>query len=441
MVSVVVLMFVAGIATIGITHQAVWLLTSQEPLFTSGGLARRAQSVNNLKQIGLGLGNYAEANETFPPGGTFDAQGQPLHSWMTRVLPFIEQSELHNSIDLEVAWDAPRNPCAPLQERVNTYLNPEISVQTLGGGDMGYAPSHYAGNVHILGGDVARAPRDIKDGAEQTIMAGEAPAGFKAWGNPTNWRDPARGVNRAPDGFGGPYAGGANFTFADGSVKFLKNTTDPMHPPGLGHPGRRARGLLQGITERAINGFAKELSAVAIRKTRAETAVVEGLEQLDSHLWPHFRCQHVTEGDLLHAGLSTAGIVAVPGKRPRDSAGPCVARLRDGGTDGWATPLASSIAGRVGGALPEGPRNPAVQQHGESHASRAENPWPPFSVFSSRWSHSPPAPPEPPPPPPPTPIPADQVATLAALLLHPCATGPPRNNSMKHGSITGRRGA
>ena len=32
--------------------------------------ARRAQCINNLKQIGLGLHNYASANDCFPMGGS-----------------------------------------------------------------------------------------------------------------------------------------------------------------------------------------------------------------------------------------------------------------------------------------------------------------------------------------------------------------------------------
>ena len=236
LVSVVVLMFVAGIATVGITHQTAWLLTSREPLFVGAGrAARRSQSVNNLKQIGLALDSYAQANETFPPGGTFDAQGQPLHSWMTRILPFIEQTKIYDEIDRAVPWDAPRNR-ASFQIAVSIYINPQSLLENRSGNAVSYAPSHYSGNVHLLAGDRTRAPRDITDGISQTILAGEVPAGFKPWGDPTNWRDPALGVNRVPEGFGGPYEGGANFTFADGSVRFLKNRITPRVLQALGTP-------------------------------------------------------------------------------------------------------------------------------------------------------------------------------------------------------------
>ena len=98
LVSLVVLMFVAGLATAGIAHQVGWLLTSGEPLVASGGrhAVWRMQSVNNLKQIGLGLHNYHERDGTFPPGGTFDAHGSPLHGWQAMILPFLEQDDLYD---------------------------------------------------------------------------------------------------------------------------------------------------------------------------------------------------------------------------------------------------------------------------------------------------------------------------------------------------------
>jgi prepilin-type processing-associated H-X9-DG protein len=67
-------------------------------------------------------------------------------------------------------------------------------------------------------------------------MAGEIIHRFPPWGKPGNWRDPALGINRRADGFGGPFVGGANFLFADGSVRFIKNTVEPAVLKALGTP-------------------------------------------------------------------------------------------------------------------------------------------------------------------------------------------------------------
>ena len=229
----VMLMFAAGISAAGMAHQVGWLLTSKGPLLGgSSTAARRAQSVNNLKQMALANLNYESAEGTMPPGATLDAEGRLLHGWQARMLPYMEQVELFNNIDFNVPWDAAENSTA-VHTRVSAYLNPGISFdyQT-----PGPAPSHYAGNVLVLGGDLARKSKEIPDGTSNTILAGEAPAVFKPWGYPANWRDPAKGINKAPDGFGGPFAGGANFVFADGSVRFIKNTVDPKVFRSLGTP-------------------------------------------------------------------------------------------------------------------------------------------------------------------------------------------------------------
>jgi prepilin-type processing-associated H-X9-DG protein len=236
LVFVLVLMFVAGMSITGMTHQLGWLLTSPEPWTAANGggrdAARRAQSINNLKQIGLALGNYEQANQSLPPGGTFDHQGRPLQSWQAMILPYIEQESLHIRIDFARPYTDPRN--APVfQTMIPAYLNPGIPEYK---NSAGYALSHYAANVYMLGGDHPRKMSDVTDGSAFTMMAGEVTTGFKAWGDPTDWRDPGLGLNQNPDGFGGPFPGGVSFLFVDGSVRFVKNAVNPKVLKALSTP-------------------------------------------------------------------------------------------------------------------------------------------------------------------------------------------------------------
>lgn len=75
--------------------------------------ARRMSCGNNLKQIGLGLHNYESAYRKFPPlvflgNSTGSPQGAYHHTWITALLPFMEQTALYNSIDLKQrAWGQP----------------------------------------------------------------------------------------------------------------------------------------------------------------------------------------------------------------------------------------------------------------------------------------------------------------------------------------------
>ena len=81
--------------------------------------ARRSQCTNNLKQMGLGLANYESAQGSFPPGaltypianntscasGTYwDGRGHSVFAFM---LPFMEQSAIHNSINFSVNAGGP----------------------------------------------------------------------------------------------------------------------------------------------------------------------------------------------------------------------------------------------------------------------------------------------------------------------------------------------
>lgn len=227
LVAGLLLMFTAGLAATGVVHQVGWMLASREPLTDGGGArlaARRAQSMNNLKQVALAFHNYLAINDTFPPGLTVGEHGELLQSWQALILPFIEQAPLHDSIDFRRAWDDPVNTTA-IRVPVHVYLNPAVPATH---DASGLALSHYEGNTRVLGGTRRFRVADVTDGTGDTILAGEVADGFLPWGKPGHWRDPAAGINRAPGaGFGSPFPGGADVLFLDGSAKFLKNTIDP----------------------------------------------------------------------------------------------------------------------------------------------------------------------------------------------------------------------
>src|SRR5947208_2536426 len=71
--------------------------------------ARRAQCVNNLKQIGLGLHNYHGVNDSFPQGSGLarNANGTTRNngdfSSLARLLPFMEQSQIYNAANFSLA--------------------------------------------------------------------------------------------------------------------------------------------------------------------------------------------------------------------------------------------------------------------------------------------------------------------------------------------------
>src|SRR5437660_1526699 len=55
--------------------------------------ARRAQCVNNLKQIGLAMHNYHSATGVLPPG----VKGCCWGTWLLFTLPYLEQQQLYNA--------------------------------------------------------------------------------------------------------------------------------------------------------------------------------------------------------------------------------------------------------------------------------------------------------------------------------------------------------
>src|SRR5436309_7942115 len=71
--------------------------------------ANRMTCGNNLKQLGLALHNYHDANGCFPPARLKTAPdvGQTAvdyHGWITYCLPYYEQSNLWRNYRLDLPW-------------------------------------------------------------------------------------------------------------------------------------------------------------------------------------------------------------------------------------------------------------------------------------------------------------------------------------------------
>lgn len=262
--------------------------------------ARRMQCSNNLKQIGLALHNYESAHRKFPPGfisrvtGTWSGVGNdpipeagPGWSFFALILPHIEQTNLHNTINFSLPIANPVNQVAR-STRIKEYQCPSdtwnepvvVWPTTLGIADL--APASYIGCLG--GGDPANAPAytamyeqqpfngmfhrnaairhaDIIDGTSNTIAIGERASMF----TPNGWAgviptaqtvfaprvaqsrgqtvgQTARpaitmatvhvrtgGPNApggSPGGFWSPHTGGALFLLMDGSTHTISTTVD-----------------------------------------------------------------------------------------------------------------------------------------------------------------------------------------------------------------------
>lgn len=204
--------------------------------------ARRSQSKNHLKQLGIAMHNYHDTYKSFPAGTHANEKLKPEErlSWLASVLPFVDQAALFKIIDFEESWDDEANELAA-NTRVPTFMNPGRPPNSNGPGE-----SHYVG-IAGLGKDAPMLPadhkragifainrkiriRDIVDGTSNTMMISEASGKLGPWisgGSSTIRPLTKKPYINGPDGIGGPYTGGVNVGFADGSVRFISENIDP----------------------------------------------------------------------------------------------------------------------------------------------------------------------------------------------------------------------
>ena len=144
-------------------------------------LADHAASKNNLKQLGLALHNYHDTNGAFPPGNDDNN-----FSAFAKLLPYIEQGNLYQSIDFKSPMDDKAN-ADTRKTIVKTFLNPQDSVKAVtekyGGTNYflcaGAKPGLVDNNGLFFQNSKVKFT-DVTDGTSNTMMAAETLKGDNA---------------------------------------------------------------------------------------------------------------------------------------------------------------------------------------------------------------------------------------------------------------------
>jgi prepilin-type N-terminal cleavage/methylation domain-containing protein/prepilin-type processing-associated H-X9-DG protein len=127
--------------------------------------AARMQCQNNMKQIGIALHGYNEANKLFPTAGEALADDAAetafyMHSMFTHLLPFLEQRDIYAQINTNIAYNdttvyttaggTTQQNVSAFQVAIPTFLcptnpiRPKSGLDTLGYGYTDYMPIAYS---------------------------------------------------------------------------------------------------------------------------------------------------------------------------------------------------------------------------------------------------------------------------------------------------------
>ncbi len=189
--------------------------------------ARRTQSANNLKQIGLALNNYEASYGTYPPAYTLDASGQPGLSWRVLILPYMEQTSLYEQFNLSESWESPTNR-ALIDQMPDTYICPS-HIDAEGSGTCYLA---ITGEGTAFPGDQPLSINSVRDGLSITLAVVES-IETVPWTQPADFvcdlNQPGGGLLLPSEDPGAPpgqaigsfHHGGFYGLFLDGSVRFL----------------------------------------------------------------------------------------------------------------------------------------------------------------------------------------------------------------------------
>jgi prepilin-type processing-associated H-X9-DG protein len=161
-----------------------------------------------------------------------DENGRPMHSWRVAILPFIECQHLYDQYNFDEPWDSPNNMrvASQMPEILRCPSAPDTGdsnlthyVVVLGDSPPGEKPDT------MFGANRWTRMSEVIDGTSNTLLVVEVK-------EPVPWTQPDNDlrlskmnfrINQGSRSIGSFHSGGANVLFADGSVHFLSNETDP----------------------------------------------------------------------------------------------------------------------------------------------------------------------------------------------------------------------
>jgi prepilin-type processing-associated H-X9-DG protein len=197
------------------------------PQAGSHDAAPRTRCLNNIRNLGLGLINYAAGNNgVLPPAWNVDKQGQPLQSWRLSVVGYLDEPAISRAYHNDEPWNSPFNSQFAERELSVMRCPEDISRTT----DTSYMV--VVGPRTAFPGAKPRKLKEIEDhdGLANTLMIVETSDSGVNWTKPRDiqFDDALRGIN-IPGvlTLSSRHNGAVMVSFADGHALPLSEKTDP----------------------------------------------------------------------------------------------------------------------------------------------------------------------------------------------------------------------